>query len=96
MPNIRHLAEISASLVPAQGLTAGSWPEAGTTVQGRSLTDFVAEALREAAQTAVEGATLLRLSMEDPIRFADALLAPPEPNAALRRAFARRKRLEAK
>lgn len=65
-------------------------------LQGRSVTDFVADALRKVAQSVVEDATILRLSAEDQIRFANALLAPPEPNDALKRAFARRKQLEVK
>lgn len=58
-------------------------------LQGRTLTDFVTETLRIAATQAVESAVILRLSLEDQERFANALLNPPEPNNALRRAFAR-------
>jgi uncharacterized protein (DUF1778 family) len=64
-------------------------------LQGRTVTDFVADSLRMAARQAVDEATLLRPSEEDQARFVQALLHPPEPNAALKRAFERRKRLSA-
>jgi uncharacterized protein (DUF1778 family) len=62
-------------------------------LQNRTVTDFVVLAVREAAQRAVEQAGLLRLSLADQERFANALLAPPKANAALKRAFARRRKL---
>jgi len=62
-------------------------------LQGRTVTDFVAESLRTAARKVVDDATLLRLSVEDQARFVDALLNPPKPNAALKRAFRRRQQL---
>ena len=65
-------------------------------LQGRSMTDFVAESLRAAARQVVDEATLLRVSLEDQTRFVNALLNPPEPTAALKRAFAHRERLGAK
>lgn len=55
-------------------------------LRGRSLTDFVVSAAHEAAQRAIEEDSLLRLSAEDRQRFAEALINPPKPNAALRRA----------
>jgi uncharacterized protein (DUF1778 family) len=62
-------------------------------LQNRTVTDFVVLAVREAAQRTVEQAGLLRLSLADQERFANALLAPPKANAALKRAFARRRKL---
>jgi len=64
-------------------------------LQGRSVTDFVADSLRIAARQAVDEATLLRLSVDDQARFVQALLHHPKPNAALKRAFKRRERLSA-
>ena len=52
-------------------------------LQGRSLTDFVFSAAQDAAQRAIEEQTILRLSAEDQQRFAEALIQPPAPNAAL-------------
>jgi uncharacterized protein (DUF1778 family) len=62
-------------------------------LQGRSTSDFVMSAAREAATRVVEQAEVLRLSADDQARFAAALLAPPEPSAALQRAFKRRTEL---
>ncbi|BDU71316.1 type II toxin-antitoxin system TacA family antitoxin [Mesoterricola silvestris] len=62
-------------------------------LQGRTVTDFVADSLRVAAYKALDEATMTRLSREDQVRFVELLLNPPPPNAALKRAFARRKKL---
>ena len=62
-------------------------------VQGRSLTDFVVTAAREAAIRAIEEVEILRLSAADQRIIAEAILNPPEPSPALRRAFQRRKEL---
>ena len=62
-------------------------------IQGRTLTDFVVSAARDAACRTIEEASVLRLSLEDQRRFANALLHPPKPNAALRRAARRRREL---
>lgn len=62
-------------------------------IEGRTLTDFVIAAVQEAAQKAVEQAEVIRLSLQDQQRFAEALLAPPPPSAALQRAMARHDQL---
>jgi uncharacterized protein (DUF1778 family) len=62
-------------------------------IQGRTMTDFVVSAVQEAAQQAIQEAGVLRLSLADQESFAQALLLSPKPNAALKRAFARRKKL---
>jgi uncharacterized protein (DUF1778 family) len=62
-------------------------------LQGRTLTDFVVGAAHEAALRAIEEIEVIRISAEDQKRFAEALLDPPEPNAALRRAFEHHRRL---
>ncbi len=62
-------------------------------MQGRSLTDFVVTAARDAAVKTIEIGEIIRLSVGDQRRIADALLTPPEPTVALRRAFERRNRL---
>lgn len=64
-------------------------------LQGRSVTDFVVSAVSDAAQRAVADGDLVRLSLADQERFAKALLAPAAPTAAMKRAFARRRRLVA-
>jgi uncharacterized protein (DUF1778 family) len=62
-------------------------------LQGRTMTDFVVSAVQDAAQRAIEQSEVIRLSLTDQECFAQALLAPPEPNAALQRAFERRNKL---
>ena len=62
-------------------------------LQGRTLTDFVAAAVQDAAQRAIEQAEVIRLSLEDQQRFAEVLLSPPEPSPALKRAMARHDKL---
>lgn len=58
-------------------------------IQGRTMTDFVVSAVQDAAQRAIEQAEVIRLSLADQQRFAEALLSPPKPSAALKRAMAR-------
>jgi uncharacterized protein (DUF1778 family) len=62
-------------------------------LQGRTMTDFVASAIQDAAQRAIEEVEVVRLSLADQKCFAKALLSPPKPTPALRRAFARRLKL---
>lgn len=62
-------------------------------LQGRSITDFVVSVVQEAAKNAIEQAEVIRLSMADQAVFAEALLSPPKPAAALERAFAKRSKL---
>ena len=64
-------------------------------LQDRTVTDFVIAAVQEAAQRAIQQAGVISLSLADQERFARALLSPAKPNAALKRAFARRRRLVA-
>ena len=62
-------------------------------IQGRTMTDFVVSAVQDAAQRAIEQSGVIRLSLADQECFASAMLSPPKPTAALKRAFARRKKL---
>ena len=74
-------------------------PDALTTVkraaeiQGRSLSDFVVSAAREAAQKTIEETHIIRLSLEDQRTLAQSILNPPAPAPGLRRAKAAHKRL---
>jgi uncharacterized protein (DUF1778 family) len=62
-------------------------------LQGRSISDFlVAAALKDAHQT-IEDAQIIRLSVDDQLRFADTLLNPPTLAPAMQRALKDRKRL---
>lgn len=58
-------------------------------IQGRTMTDFVIHALQSAASQAIEQADQVRLAMADQEVFANALISPAKPNAALKRAFAK-------
>jgi uncharacterized protein (DUF1778 family) len=62
-------------------------------VQGRTLTDFVGSAARDAAVRAIEETEIVRLSVEDQQLLADGIVNPPPHAEALRRAFRRRKTL---
>lgn len=62
-------------------------------LQGRTMTDFVVAAVQDAAQRAIEEAEVVRLTLQDQQAFAKALLSPPKPTAALKRAFARKRKL---
>lgn len=62
-------------------------------LEGRSVTDFVIAAAQEAAQRRIEDAQVIRLSLEDQQAFVEAILNPPEPAPALRRAFGRHRDL---
>jgi uncharacterized protein (DUF1778 family) len=62
-------------------------------VQGRTVTDFVVNAVQEAACRAIEQVEVLKLSGRDQLAFAQALMAPPKESAAMKRAFARRRNL---
>lgn len=67
--------------------------ERAAQLQGRSVTDFVVTAAREAATAVIEAETIVRLSAEDQRRFADALFAPPPSAPAMQRARRRRAEL---
>lgn len=62
-------------------------------LQGRTMTDFVVAAVQEAAYQAIEQHEVVRMSLADQQQFAEALLSPPEPSPALKRAFERHQRL---
>jgi uncharacterized protein (DUF1778 family) len=58
-------------------------------IQGRSVSDFVVAAAHEAAQRTIEETQILRLSVEDQHRFAEALLNPAPLTPAMERAVER-------
>ena len=57
-------------------------------LEGRSVSDFVVAAAQEAARRTIEEAHLIRLSVQDQRTFVDAILSPPAPTDAMRRAAA--------
>ncbi len=86
---VTRSARIEARLTPA-ALTV---IKRAAEIQGRSVSDFVVAAAQEAAHKAIEETHIIRLSVEDQRAFAEALLNPPEPTPALRRAFEHHRRL---
>ncbi|MBZ9894842.1 DUF1778 domain-containing protein [Mesorhizobium sp. BR1-1-6] len=62
-------------------------------IQGRSVSDFVVSAAQEAAQRTIEEIAIIRLSIEDQLALVEAILNPPEPNEALRKAVDAYKRV---
>jgi uncharacterized protein (DUF1778 family) len=65
-------------------------------IEGRSVSDFVVAAARQAAQRTIAETHVLRLALADRQALAAALAAPPKPAPALRRARAAHRRLIAK
>ncbi len=62
-------------------------------IQGRTLTDFVVAAADEAACRAIEQTEIIRLSLEGQRQIAEAILNPPAPNKALKKAAKRHREL---
>jgi uncharacterized protein (DUF1778 family) len=62
-------------------------------IQGRTLTDFVVAAADEAACRAIEQTEIIRLSAQDQRQIATAILNPPAPNRALKKAARRYREL---
>ncbi len=62
-------------------------------IQGRTLTDFVAAAADEAACRAIEETEIIRPSIEGQRQFAEAILHPPAPTKAWRKAVKRHREL---
>lgn len=58
-------------------------------LRGMTLTAYLIATAGEDARRVVEDADIMRLSREDQIRFAEALINPPEPNAKLLQAAKR-------
>jgi uncharacterized protein (DUF1778 family) len=55
-------------------------------IEGRSVSDFVVAAARHAAQRTIAETQVLHLALADQKALAEALLTPPKPAPALRRA----------
>ena len=56
------------------------------TLSARTLSEFVVASAQEAAARIIQTHEAMALSREEQIRFVSALLEPPAPNAALRKA----------
>ena len=62
-------------------------------IEGRTLTEFVVSAAREAASRTIEENEVIHLSAADQLLLAEAILNPPEPTPALREAVRRHREL---
>jgi uncharacterized protein (DUF1778 family) len=62
-------------------------------IRGRTLSDFVVAAADEAACRALEDAEIIRLSITGQRQIAAAILKPPAPTSALRKAAKRYREL---
>lgn len=58
-------------------------------LRGMTLTSYLLATAGEDARRVVDDADVMRLSREDQMRFAEALINPPEPNAKLLQAAKR-------
>jgi uncharacterized protein (DUF1778 family) len=85
----RRTARIEARIAP----DALKVVKRAAEIQGRSVSDFVVAAAQEAANRTIEETQIIRLSVEDQRAFAEAILNPPVPTPALRRAFRRHRDL---
>jgi uncharacterized protein (DUF1778 family) len=56
-------------------------------IEGRSVSDFVVDAARHAAERTIEETQIIRLSLADQLRVAAILAAPAAPSAGLVRAM---------
>ena len=90
---MKHAAQTTARLEARLPTEVHALLKRAAQIQGRTLTDFVVSAAQEAARQTIEATEIVRLSVEDQQRFADAILNPPEPTAALHRAFERHREL---
>jgi uncharacterized protein (DUF1778 family) len=56
-------------------------------IEGRSISDFMVDAARHAAERTIEETQIIRLSLADQERVAQVLTSPPVPSPALERAM---------
>ena len=62
-------------------------------ISGRSISDFVVEAARQAAERTIAETQIIRLSLAEQELVADLLSRPPKTSPALERAFESHRRL---
>ena len=77
--NTARSARIEARIAPDALATV----KRAAQIQGRSLSDFVVEAARDAAERTIEKTQIIRLSLADQERIVDLLTSPPKASAGL-------------
>jgi uncharacterized protein (DUF1778 family) len=88
-PQIKRSTRLEARISP----NALALVKRAAEIQGRSLSDFVVAAARQAAEKAIEETQIIRLSVEDQRALAESILRPPKPTPGLRRARRSHRRL---
>jgi uncharacterized protein (DUF1778 family) len=86
--NASKTARLEARITPQQKKLI----ELAAAYEGRSVSDFVVNAIAQAARTVVADYEVLRLNPEQSRSFVERLLNPTAPNRALRRAAERYRR----
>lgn len=56
-------------------------------LEGRSVSEFLVASAKERAEAALHRQTVYRLTAEDQLRFAEAIIDPPPLNAAMKEAL---------
>ncbi len=64
-----------------------------STLEGRSLTDFIVTTIQKEAIRVIEQHRTLKLNLEDSEALVDALINPPTPNKTLKNAALRHKKV---
>lgn len=62
-------------------------------IQGRSVSEFVVNAVQDAATRTIEETEIIRLSVAGQRAFAEAIINPPAPSEGLKKAFSHHRRL---
>ena len=88
-PEVHRTARIEARITPS----ALALVRRAAELKGCSLSDFLVTAAQNAAYKTIEEANIIRLSVEDQIRFVELLLNPPPPSSAILKAFERNREL---
>jgi uncharacterized protein (DUF1778 family) len=79
---VRQQARIEVRVGPKQKRLF----ERAAAIEGVTLTDFAISSMQRAAASAVQEHAKIELSERNQRTFVEALMSPPEPNAALREA----------
>ena len=90
---MKHVSSTTARLEARLPLDVMARLKRAAEIRGRTLTDFVVSAADEAACRTLEEAEIIRLTVEGQRQIAAAILNPPGPTAALRKAAKRYRQL---
>jgi uncharacterized protein (DUF1778 family) len=91
--NTARVASRSARLEARITQSQKALIERAAAYEGRTVSDFVVSKLASAAEAVIQGHEIIRLNEAQSRTFVESLLNPPAPNATLRKAARRHKRL---